>query len=81
MDPSLLTLVSDRPGHDRRYSVATRKIKALGWSKKTTFDAGMKKTVRWYSQNEDWWRPVREGRFKKYYRKMYSGKLKEGRKL
>jgi dTDP-glucose 4,6-dehydratase len=80
-DPSLLTLVSDRPGHDRRYSVATRKIKALGWSKKTTYSEGMKKTVRWYQQNEDWWRPVREGRFKKYYSKMYSGKLKEGKKL
>ena len=80
-DPSLLTLVSDRPGHDRRYSVATRKIKALGWSKKTTYSEGMKKTVRWYQQNEDWWRPVREGSFKKYYSKMYSGKLKEGKKL
>lgn len=80
-DPSLLTLVSDRPGHDRRYSVATRKIKALGWSKKTTYSEGMKKTVRWYQQNEDWWRPVREGVFRKYYSKMYSGKLKEGKKL
>ncbi len=80
-DPSLLTLVSDRPGHDRRYSVATRKIKALGWTKKTKFDEGMKKTVRWYSQNEDWWRPVRKGSFRKYYSKMYSGKIKEGRKV
>ena len=80
-DPSLLTLVSDRPGHDRRYSVATRKIKSLGWSKKTTYAEGLKKTVRWYEKNEDWWRPVREGSFKKYYSKMYSGKLKEGKKL
>jgi dTDP-glucose 4,6-dehydratase len=80
-DPSLLTLVSDRPGHDRRYSVATRKIKALGWRKKTEFDAGLKKTVNWYRRNEGWWRPVREGSFRKYYRKMYSGKIEKGRKV
>ena len=80
-DPSLLTLISDRPGHDRRYSVTTRKIRALGWRKKTGFDEGIRKTVQWYRQNEDWWRPVRDGSFRKYYRKMYSGRIKEGRKL
>ena len=79
-DPALLTLVSDRLGHDRRYSVNIRRIKALGWRKKTGFDDGLRKTVQWYRRNEDWWRPVREGSFRKYYRKMYSDKLKEGRK-
>jgi len=80
-DPSLLTLVSDRPGHDRRYSVSTRRIKALGWRKKTGIEEGLRRTVRWYSRNEAWWRPIKEGRFKRYYRKMYSGRLRKGRKI
>jgi dTDP-glucose 4,6-dehydratase len=75
-DKDLLTLVSDRPGHDRRYAVDTRKIKALGWKKKVPFNEGMQRTVDWYRDNEDWWRKIKEGSFKKYYRKMYKDRLK-----
>ncbi len=74
-DPGLLTLVTDRKGHDRRYAVNTRKIRALGWRKKTGFTEGIAKTVRWYRRNEGWWRPVKEGSFRRYYSTMYGKRL------
>ncbi len=79
-DMNLLTLVDDRPGHDRRYAVDTEKIRALGWRKKTAFDEGMRKTVEWYRNNEGWWMAVKEGRFKRYYKKMYGGRLESAGK-
>jgi dTDP-glucose 4,6-dehydratase len=78
-DMDLLQLVSDRPGHDRRYSVDTRKIRKLGWENKTTFDEGIRKTIDWYRKNEEWWRVIKEGSFRKYYSRMYGGRLKIGK--
>ncbi|MBU8921115.1 MAG: dTDP-glucose 4,6-dehydratase [Bacteroidales bacterium] len=78
-DKDLLTLVSDRPGHDRRYAVDTRKIKLLGWKKKVPFNEGMLMTIDWYRDNEDWWRKIKEGSFKKYYRKMYKDRIEGGK--
>ncbi len=74
-DKSLLTLITDRPGHDRRYAVCTRKIGRLGWKKKVGFSQGMKKTVRWYVDNEKWWKSIKEGAFKRYYSRMYSRRI------
>ncbi|HEY5132956.1 MAG TPA: dTDP-glucose 4,6-dehydratase [Candidatus Krumholzibacteriaceae bacterium] len=76
-DEALLTFVSDRPGHDRRYSLDARKIRALGWRPRVCFDEGLAKTVRWYAQNDLWWRPVKEGSFKRYYAKLYRGRFAE----
>lgn len=57
----LITHVPDRPGHDLRYAIdATRLETELGWRAKETFDTGIQKTVRWYHDNEWWWRPLRE---------------------
>lgn len=74
-DPSLLRLVSDRPGHDRRYSVRTRRIRGLGWRPSVGFDEGLARTVSWYRRNGDWWRPVKKGAFRSYYRKLHAGRL------
>jgi dTDP-glucose 4,6-dehydratase len=58
---SLITFVADRPGHDRRYAIDTSKIeRELGWSAWESLDSGLRKTVRWYLDNEAWWRPLRE---------------------
>jgi dTDP-glucose 4,6-dehydratase len=58
---SLITFVTDRPGHDLRYAIdATRLERELGWRALETFDSGIEKTVRWYLDNEWWWRPLRE---------------------
>jgi dTDP-glucose 4,6-dehydratase len=61
---SLITFVPDRPGHDRRYAIDASKIKReLGWEPRETFDSGLEATVRWYLDNEWWWRPLREQRY------------------
>lgn len=58
---SLITFVADRPGHDRRYAIDPAKIeRELGWRAEETFESGLEKTVRWYLDNEAWWRPLRE---------------------
>ncbi|MGN6209323.1 dTDP-glucose 4,6-dehydratase [Asticcacaulis sp.] len=56
----LITFVTDRPGHDRRYAIDAAKLETeLGWQAQETFDTGIEKTVRWYLDNEAWWRPLR----------------------
>ncbi|HSR42099.1 MAG TPA: dTDP-glucose 4,6-dehydratase [Longimicrobiales bacterium] len=58
-DPELLTLVEDRPGHDRRYAIDVSRARAeLGWEPERTFDQGLRETVDWYRGREEWWRPL-----------------------
>jgi dTDP-glucose 4,6-dehydratase len=58
----LITPVPDRPGHDRRYAIDPAKIEAeIGWRAEVPFDEGLERTIRWYLDNEAWWRPLREG--------------------
>jgi len=59
---SLKKYVKDRPGHDRRYSLDISKIKKLGWKPRHTFDAAIKETIKWYRENEAWWRDIKEGK-------------------
>ena len=55
----LISFVQDRPGHDRRYAIDASKLeRTLGWRAKQTFDSGIEKTVRWYVDNESWWRAI-----------------------
>ncbi len=70
---SLIQPVKDRPGHDRRYSVASDKMHALGWKPRHSFLEGLEKTVRWYVENEIWWRAVKEKQtaYQEWYRKHY----------
>jgi dTDP-glucose 4,6-dehydratase len=56
---SLINFVTDRPGHDFRYAMNTSKIKReLGWKQKESFSSGLRKTVQWYIDNNDWWEPL-----------------------
>ena len=72
---SLIHYVKDRPGHDRRYAIDFSKAKnELGFTPKVSFEDGMQRTVDWYRDNEDWWRPLRDSSFDEYYNKHY-GKL------
>jgi dTDP-glucose 4,6-dehydratase len=68
---SLLTYVPDRAGHDRRYALDTSKLQALGWRSRHTFDQALELTVRWFVENQDWWRPIKSGEYLEYYRKQY----------
>lgn len=62
---SLIEFVKDRPGHDRRYAIDNSKIKSkLGWSPSHSFEQGLEKTVRWYLENEVWWKRVINGEYK-----------------
>ena len=68
---SLLEYVPDRAGHDRRYALDTSKLQALGWRSRHTFDQALELTVRWFVDNEAWWRPIKSGEYLEYYRKQY----------
>lgn len=58
----LISFVTDRPGHDQRYAIDASKLETeLGWRARETFETGIEKTVRWYLDNADWWRPLRDG--------------------
>lgn len=72
---SLITYVTDRPGHDRRYAIDPTKIhNELGWLPATSFDEGIKKTVQWYLDNRTWWENIISGEYANYYEKMYKNR-------
>lgn len=71
---SLIQHVEDRPGHDRRYCLNVDKLKALGWQSRHTHEEAIRATVRWYVANVWWWRKIKSGEFKEYYRKVYGSR-------
>ncbi|GAC1331557.1 MAG: dTDP-glucose 4,6-dehydratase [Candidatus Dormibacteria bacterium] len=68
---SLKDLVADRPGHDYRYAIDTERVRALGWAPEHDAASTVRQTVRWYVENEAWWRPVKSGEFWEFYSKNY----------
>lgn len=76
---SLIRHVTDRPGHDRRYALDCSKIMALGWRPRHTFEEALEKTVRWYVENEWWWRKIKSGEYLEYYRKWYVEREKQAK--
>jgi len=74
-DESLITYVTDRAGHDMRYAIDPTKIhNELGWLPTTTFDEGIKQTIKWYLDNKSWWENILSGEYQEYYKNMYEGK-------
>ena len=72
---SLITYVTDRPGHDMRYAIdPTKIVTELGWKPAHDFESGIKYTVQWYLDNRKWWENIVNGEYKNYYEKMYSGR-------
>ena len=73
---SLIRHVPDRPGHDRRYSLDTSRLRGLGWSPDVNFDQGLAATVQWYRDNEWWWRPIKDAdpAFRAYYDAQYGSR-------
>jgi dTDP-glucose 4,6-dehydratase len=72
---SLIRHVVDRPGHDRRYSLSVDKIQALGWQSRHTFEEAIRLTVRWYVENEWWWRRIKSGEYMRFYKQWYGERL------
>jgi dTDP-glucose 4,6-dehydratase len=74
-DESLIEYVTDRPGHDRRYSLSSDKVRTLGWEPAAHFADGLRRTVEWYRDNEWWWGPLRSGEYRDYYERQYGRAL------
>jgi dTDP-glucose 4,6-dehydratase len=74
--PDLVRHVEDRPGHDRRYSIDSAKVRALGWAPRHSFDeGGLAATVGWYRENRAWWEPIKSGEYLAYYEQQYGRRL------
>ena len=71
----LIEHVTDRPGHDWRYSLSSAKLEGLGWKARTDFDRGLELTVSWYRDNPGWWESIRSGDYREYYAKQYGREL------
>jgi len=70
---NLIKFVKDRLGHDRRYAIDSSKMKEeFDWEPEYTFEEGIAETIQWYKDNEDWWRNIKSGDYKDYYKKMYT---------
>jgi dTDP-glucose 4,6-dehydratase len=67
--------VTDRPGHDRRYSLSSQKVRELGWAPHVRFEEGLEQTVSWYRENAWWWEPIRSGDYRAYYERQYGRSL------
>jgi dTDP-glucose 4,6-dehydratase len=74
-DDSLIRHVEDRPGHDRRYSLDTSKLRGLGWKPARSLADGLPETVAWYRDNREWWQPIKSGEYLAYYRRQYAARL------
>jgi dTDP-glucose 4,6-dehydratase len=68
---TLIKPVKDRPGHDRRYSVDSKKVRQLGWTPRHRFGDALAATVAWYREHPTWWQPLKSGEFRAYYDKQY----------
>ena len=71
----LIRYVTDRPGHDRRYSLDCSKLRGIGWEPRPDFEEALGDTVRWYVDNEPWWRRIKSGEYLEYYRSQYGQRL------
>lgn len=67
----LITYVTDRPGHDVRYAVNSDKLQAMGWQPSVSFQEGLRQTVEWYKNNQEWWSKIKSGEYKNWYLKQY----------
>jgi dTDP-glucose 4,6-dehydratase len=74
-DDSLIEYVTDRPGHDRRYSLSSDRVRGLGWEPRVRFAEGLERTVAWYRDNAWWWEPIRSGDYRAYYERQYGRQL------
>jgi dTDP-glucose 4,6-dehydratase len=79
---SLIRLVADRPGHDRRYAIDAGKIRReLGWAPQRDFDVALAETITWYAEHREWWEHIKSGAYRRYYESMYGERLRRAKAL
>ena len=66
-----IEFVKDRPGHDRRYALNSEKLRRLGWQPEISFEEALRRTIKWYRENENWWQKIKSGDYLEYYKKQY----------
>ena len=74
-DESLVRHVTDRPGHDRRYSIDDTKLRGLGWQPQIALEDGLAATFAWYRDHRSWWEPIKSGEYRAYYEQQYAERL------
>ena len=74
-DSGLIRHVADRPGHDRRSSLDSSKLRGLGWAPSRSLADGLEQTVAWYRENRSWWEPIKSGEFRRFYEQQYADRL------
>ncbi len=74
--PDLVRRVTDRSGHDRRYSLSIEKMRALGWHPRHSFEQALTETIRWYENNAWWWQKIKSGDYRAYYEQQYGERLR-----
>jgi dTDP-glucose 4,6-dehydratase len=67
----MIEYVKDRPGHDWRYSINSKKLRGLGWQEEVNFEEGLRRTINWYKENGEWWKRIKSGKYLEYYKKQY----------
>ncbi len=72
----LVRRVTDRSGHDRRYSLDLKKTRALGWHPRHSFEQALTETIRWYENNAWWWQKIKSGEYREYYERQYGERLR-----
>jgi dTDP-glucose 4,6-dehydratase len=68
----MIEYVKDRPGHDFRYAINCNKLRKLGWKPRVSWEQGLRRTIKWYRENESWWKRIKSGEYLKYYKKQYA---------
>ena len=74
-DESLVRHVTDRPGHDRRYSIDDARLRTIGWAPGIGLEHGLSETFSWYRDNRTWWEPIKSGEYREYYERQYADRL------
>lgn len=67
----MIEYVKDRPGHDWRYAINSQKLRGLGWRPNVSWEEGLRRTIKWYKENESWWKKIKSGEYLEYYKKQY----------
>jgi len=70
----MIEYVKDRPGHDFRYALNSEKLRRLGWDPLLSWEEGLRRTIKWYQENREWWQKIKSGEYLEYYKKQYAQK-------